>query len=175
MPRNTNKPLTQERLRELLEYNPDTGLFIWRVNRSSNIRAGSLAGANHREGYRSISIDNKRYLAHRLAWLYVTGHWPENLIDHINECRDDNRFCNLRQANKSENGCNKGPRADSKSGVKNVMWQKRQGGWYVQLKINGTKYFYGYFKDIELASLVAEEARDKIHGVFANHRGLAHA
>lgn len=175
MPRNTNSPLTRERLRELLDYNPETGFFTWRVNRSTNIKAGAIAGSTRSDGYVTVAINNVRYLTHRLAWMYTHGSWPEHLIDHVNENPSDNRLCNLRPANKSENGCNKGPRVDSKSGVKNVMWQKRQGGWYIQLKIHGEKYFYGYFKDLELAALVAEEAREKIHGVFANHRGTCNA
>ncbi|EAS8350365.1 HNH endonuclease [Salmonella enterica] len=166
----SDKDITADELRRMLSYYPDTGVFTWLETRTHNAKAGDIAGANHCQGYRSISISNKRYLAHRLAWLYMTGSWPEALIDHINEDRSDNRFCNLRLATKSENGCNKGPRKDSSSGIKNVMWLKSQGGWYVQLKIHGVKYFYGYFNDLELAALVAEEAREKIHGVFANHK-----
>ncbi|WIL02001.1 putative class I holin [Salmonella phage S4lw] len=162
--------LTADKLREVLHYDPDTGVFTWKATRVHNAGAGSEAGANHCAGYRSIAFGGKRYLAHRLAWLYMTGEWPNSLIDHINGDGRDNRFCNLREADKSENGCNKGPRKDSKSGIKNVMWQKQQGGWYVQLKIHKIKYFYGYFADLELAALVAEEAREKIHGVFANHK-----
>ncbi len=162
--------LTASRLKELFSYDPETGIFTHKLNKSHNAIAGQQAGGVNNQGYWTISVDNKRYLAHRLAWLYMTGSWPELLIDHINGNRIDNRFCNLREANKSENGCNKGPRSDNKSGIKNVMWQKHQGGWYIQLKIYGCKYFYGYFKDLELAALVAEEAREKIHGVFANHK-----
>lgn len=173
MPRTANRT-TAERVRELFTYNPDTGVFTNRLRRSANALPGSVAGGINKAGYWTISVDNRRYLAHRLAWLYVTGNWPDKIIDHKNGDKIDNRFDNLREACHSENGCNKGPRRDNKSGIKNVMWQKHQGGWYIQLKIYGVKYFYGYFKDLELAALVAEEARDKIHGVFANHqmRGL---
>lgn len=92
--------LTAERLRELLSYDPETGWFTWRVTRSSNGRAdaGSRAGALRSDGYRHVTVDQHKYKEHRLAWLYMTGKWPEADLDHKNNTRDDNRFSNLRAA-----------------------------------------------------------------------------
>ncbi|MCK9994454.1 MAG: hypothetical protein Dbin4_02974, partial [Alphaproteobacteria bacterium] len=95
--------LTQSRLKELLHYDPDTGVFTRRVQTSSNARVGDVAGCLHPEGYRHIQIDGKRYAAHRLAWLYMTGEWPTNQLDHLNGVRDDNRWGNLREATHGQN------------------------------------------------------------------------
>lgn len=99
--------LTQERLREFLHYDPESGAFWWKVPssiRARGERAGSLAGAS---GYRRISIKKKSYAAHRLAWLYIYGTWPTNEIDHINGVRDDNRIKNLRDVSGAENLANR--------------------------------------------------------------------
>lgn len=89
--------LTQKRLKELLKYNPDSGAFRWRV---SWTRTRLPAGCIHSDGYRRIEIDGRRYLASRLAWLYMKGRMPENFVDHINRIRDDNRWANLRHVGK---------------------------------------------------------------------------
>jgi hypothetical protein len=94
--------LTAERLREILGYDPETGLFT-RLVRTGRIRAGEVAGTAHSRGYRSIVIDGRVYLSHRLAWLYVHGEWPPEQIDHINRNRADNRLVNLRAAKQSQN------------------------------------------------------------------------
>jgi hypothetical protein len=94
--------LTVERLRELLTYDPETGELRWRVTRRRAAK-GSLAGTLNRNGYRNIEVEQRCYKAHRLAWLYVTGEWPKETIDHINCKRDDNRWANLRQATTAEN------------------------------------------------------------------------
>ena len=90
------------RLRELLTYNRYTGLFRWRVNRGP-CHPGDIAGTQHEAGYIQIRIDYKLYMAHVLAWFYSFEQWPENLIDHENRIRDDNRLDNLRQATYSQN------------------------------------------------------------------------
>jgi hypothetical protein len=100
--------LTAERLRELLHYDPDTGDFTWRTARK-RIPAGAIAGTVER-GFRRITIGGgrhgPRYSAHRLAWLYMTGAWPNGYLDHINRDPDDNRFANLRLATNSQNQAN---------------------------------------------------------------------
>jgi hypothetical protein len=97
--------ITQERLKELLEYSPETGEFFWKVNHSRKARAGRRAGTNNRNIYIHIVLDGHNYLAHRLAWFYVHGEWP-HLIDHINEIKSDNRLCNLREVPKAVNQYN---------------------------------------------------------------------
>src|SRR5712664_3026918 len=107
--------LTAERLRELLNYDPETGIFRWDVVRRG-CGIGKEAGTSVSAGYRQISIDRRAYSEHRLARLYVHGHWPLDEIDHINGVRDDNRLSNLRQATRSENAQNQ-RRAQSRSKI----------------------------------------------------------
>lgn len=99
--------LTQERLVEALSYSPETGEFRWRIG---SRMAGKVAGTWITDGYRSIILDGRPYASHRLAWLYVHGEWPKELIDHINGVRDDNRISNLRECTGAENQQNSAPR-----------------------------------------------------------------
>lgn len=95
------------RLRSLLEHDPTTGMFRWRVDRGGTARKGRVAGKLRNDGYIDIKVDGQLYLAHRLAWLYVNGEWPSNELDHRNRCRSDNRFENLRLSNDSLNQANR--------------------------------------------------------------------
>lgn len=95
--------LTQDRLKELMRYDEETGILTRRVSTSSNARAGDIAGSKDKDGYLVIRIDKKLYRAHRLAFLYVYGRFPEEFTDHINGIRDDNRISNLREVTRQEN------------------------------------------------------------------------
>lgn len=99
-------------IRDRLNYNPETGIFIWVVCKPrSKTRPGDRAGSSdHPKGYRRIRIDGKRYTEHWLAFYFMTGKWPENEIDHINLDPSDNRWCNLRECNRKQNHANKKPR-----------------------------------------------------------------
>ena len=127
-----------------------------------------IAGWLH-DGYITIEINNKPYKAHRLAWLYVNGEMPTNLIDHIDNNRSNNKISNLREATRQENSENYKTPKTNKSGVKNVSWYKNLNKWVVSISIKKTKKTIGYFDDIELAELVAIEARNKYRLEFANH------
>jgi hypothetical protein len=95
--------LTQDRLRELLDYDPDTGIFTWMVNRRGGKAAvGVVAGSRNTDNYVSITVDGEEYLAHRLAFLYMTGAFPPKQVDHINTAKSDNRWCNLRACTSKE-------------------------------------------------------------------------
>lgn len=109
--RNTNKEaaLSLDALRSCLHYDPETGLFTRLTNESNRSPAGSIAGTVLATGYRVIRVCNGRFLAHRLAWFYVYGAWP-NEIDHLNRVKDDNRFSNLRASTRQQNVFNSGPR-----------------------------------------------------------------
>jgi hypothetical protein len=111
--------LTQSRLKELLHYEPETGWFTWRVNNSVS-KVGERAGGLHGFGYRTIGLDYNKYLEHQLAWLYMTGEWPTFEVDHENKIRNDNRWINLRDFTKSENGHNTHIDRRSKTGYRGV-------------------------------------------------------
>ena len=162
------EPLTQEYLKSILDYDLDTGVFTWKVNKSKRAKAGDVAGWIY-NGYWEIEIDHKKYKAHRLAWLYVYGEMPKNLIDHIDNDRSNNRISNLREATYQTNSENYKTPKTNKSGVKNVSWYKNLDKWVVSMSIKKTKKTIGYFDDLELAELVAVEARNKYRGEFANH------
>lgn len=132
--------LTENRLKELLHYNPKTGTFRRRCS-MRQFPKGSITG-HEDHGYIWIYIDGKRYSAHRLAWFYMMGRWPK-LIDHINRKKSDNRFLNLREATKSQNALNHG-----KAGV---TWHKIKKRWQAQVKINYEHIHIGTFKDRDAA------------------------
>lgn len=162
------KELTQDELKRLLHYNPDTGEFHWRVNRSNGVKAGDLTGTRTQTGYVVISVLNKTRKAHRLAWLYMTGEFPPDYIDHVNCNKSDNSWSNLRCATNSENQRNRG-RFGGAAGMKNVVFVEKRKKFQVSLKVAGKEKFIGYYEDAELADLVAHAAREKFHGPFAKH------
>ena len=160
--------ITQEYLKSILNYDAETGIFTWKVNKSNRSKVGNIAGSKF-NGYVNIEINNKSYKSHRLAWLYVYGKFPENLIDHINANRSDNKISNLRKATYQKNSENyKTPKTNT-SGVKNVSWYKNLNKWVVSISVKSKKKTIGYFEDLELAELVAIEARNKYRMEFANH------
>lgn len=160
--------ITQELLKEFLKYNQDTGDFTWLKKPCKSVMVGDTAGSIGERGIRNIGFNHKEYKAHRLAWLYVHGYMPK-IIDHINLNPSDNSIANLRECTVRENSLNVGIKKMSSSGVKNVMWKKDRSKWAVKLRVNGIYKHFGYFDDLELAGLVAVEAREKHHGQFARH------
>jgi len=164
----TASTLTQEYLKSILDYDLDTGIFTWKVSKANRTKVGDVAGWSY-NGYREIEINNKAYKAHRLAWLYVYGEMPKNLVDHIDGNRSNNKISNLREATYQENSENYKTPKTNKSGVKNVSWYKSLNKWVVSISIRKTKKTVGYYDDLELAELVAIEARNKYRGEFANH------
>lgn len=145
-----NSKVTQARLRELFEYSPDTGVFTRKVG-VKGYAAGSVAGTDNGHGYIRIRVDGVFYLAHRLAWLYVTGGWPNGEIDHRDRDRSNNRFENLRDVDRSTNLINTSCRASNVSGEKNVNWDKVRRKWTVQLRRRGRQINGGRFDDLTQA------------------------
>ena len=159
--------LTQAELKSRLHYNPETGIFT-RIIATSNVHIGDIAGTVKWNGYIGISIDSKIYYSHRLAWLYMTGSWPKDMIDHINMVKADNRFANLREADNSKNKINQPLLKSNTSGYKGVSFNKLINKFTAQIKINGKKKHLGCFDDPKLASIAFQSAAKKHHGDFYN-------
>lgn len=159
--------LTQERLKELLEYDPDTGIFTWRVSKGSS-KKGSVAGAIGGGGYRNIMIDGKQNRAHRLAFLYMSGYIPE-IVDHIDGVKDNNSWINLREACLSTNQHNSKKAKNNTSGVKGVSKLKKTNKWESYCRVNGKKFHLGRFTDIKDAEEAVRKFREDHHGEFHNH------
>jgi hypothetical protein len=160
--------LTAERVRELLDYDADTGIFRYRRNRGNGIRKGEVAGTNWRgNGYTVICVDQHFCGAHQLAWLHVTGTWPPQEVDHINTDRADNRFCNLRLASRSENLGNRARQANNTSGFKGVSFSKAARRWVASLQKEGTYYYLGLHDTPEAAHDAYCRAAKDVFGEFA--------
>ena len=160
--------LTAERLRELLDYNPHTGEFVWRVS-CRGTKAGDIAGSSGSEGRRHIIIGYARFKAHRLAWLYVHGVWPKGLIDHINGIPFDNRIANLREASMSENLCNqRRAHTNNKTGILGVQWKKDRNKFRARIVIAGKEKHLGYFDTKEKAQEAYLSAKQELHPFTRN-------
>ncbi|HWP55644.1 MAG TPA: HNH endonuclease [Pyrinomonadaceae bacterium] len=156
--------LTIERLRNVLAYDPLTGIFTWINGPNDRLRAGLRAGRTIAKGYISIRLDGRAYLAHRLAWFYRFGTWPAHQIDHINGRPSDNRLENLREADNHQNSANRKVR--SAHGVKGVK-RTKSGRWEAKLQHKGQFYALGTFDTIEEAGAAYLAKAKEIHGEFA--------
>ena len=145
-----NNKLTQARLKEVLEYYPEIGIFMWRPGRVG-CRTNVLAGSRNLHGYRDIRVDRVLYKAHRLAWLYVHGYFPENDIDHIDKNPSNNRINNLRAVSRSCNMRNTGNPKTNMSGCKGVWWDKSYRKWRAMVTINQNVKGLGSFSDYDEA------------------------
>jgi hypothetical protein len=154
---------THERLKELADYDPETGVFTWRASRP-RARKGAIAGTKRPDGYWAIAIDCKLCYAHRLAWLYMTGKWPTADIDHINGNKSDNRIANLRQATRSQNKANTPPPRHNTSGLKGVSLEGRR--WKAQIERDGKKCHLGLFDTPEEAYAAYCKAAREHFGEF---------
>jgi hypothetical protein len=165
--------ISQEDVKELLNYEPDTGTFTWRINYGGHIVRGRKAGGidtDSRTGgkaYYRIKLYKKMYMAHRLAYLYMTGEFPET-IDHINGNGLDNRWCNLRNVSLADNNKNARLQVNNKSGVIGVSWNKRVNQWQASININGIQKYLGIYKDFFEACCARKSAEIK-HKYHKNH------
>lgn len=154
---------------EALSYCPETGAFIWKIRPSQAVKAGDVAGTSNDDGYVIIGYRRTLYRAHRLAWFFTHGVFPDVDIDHIDGDPKNNRISNLRLATEAENLWNQKLCTRNKSGVKGVCWYAAGQKGAAQIRKNGVKYFLGYFADIASAEKVVREAREQLHGGFTNH------
>lgn len=152
--------LTQKRLRELLDYDPATGVFSRLVDRAGNARKGDVAGTLSL-GRRRIRVDNRLYLASNLAVLYMTGRWARNDVDHRNRIKTDDRWSNLRMATRSQNNANRVNRS------KGFYWDAVNKKYAAQIKVNGKHIFLGRYRTRRQASAAYADANLEHFGEFA--------
>jgi hypothetical protein len=157
--------MSADRLRELLDYNPETGVFTWRVQRRK-YPAGMVAGTRNRDGYTVIRTGGQMYFAHKIAWLFVYGSWPVHSLDHINGQPSDNRIANLRLATVAENQWNAKTRVDNSSGIKGVRLRS-DGRWEARIRVGGKQKHLGSFTSKNEASGAYAAAALALRGEFA--------
>jgi hypothetical protein len=174
--------LTQERLKELLDYDPETGHFTWRMNRyngtgglrsTAGSRAGAAGHCTRRDGltprlqvYWFITIEGRLYRAHRLAFLYMLGRWPSSEVDHKDGDSINNRWANLREATSGQNSANSKRRRDNKSGFKGVS-RARNGRWRADIRVNKRQIYLGLYRDPQAAHEAYVKAAQQHFGEFA--------
>lgn len=157
--------LTQERLHELLDYDPKTGIFRWR-NKSQH-RAGRIAGCRQQSDSWSIRIDGRRYQAHQLAWLYMEGQWGEPVIDHRDGNPLNNRWSNLRLSTYSDNAANRGRMRSNTSGFKGAVFCSRTGKWRALISKDRRRYCLGRYATAEEAHAAYVAKARELFGEFA--------
>ena len=160
--------VTRDKLKEIFDYNPENGLFIRLVRTAPIAPAGRIAGSLKDTGYINIVIKGRPYKAHRLAWLYVYGEWPEGEIDHINHIKHDNRIANLRDVSKSENMRNVSIRKSNTSGVIGVTQYPDGKRWRADIRVDSKTMFLGLFDTKEEAITERIKANIK-YGYHKNH------
>ena len=155
-------------VRKLFDYDPETGLLRWRVNISKHA-AGAVAGSRSSRGYISIRYEGRHYLAHRLAFLWMEGRWPEPQIDHRNKNVVDNRWGNLREATASQNAANKHVLPMNKVGMKGVVLIERYGvsKFEAKIRVAGRQIYLGRFETAQEAHAAYCNAAEKHFGAFA--------
>lgn len=154
-------------LHQLFKYKD--GLLIRRVRSSQKTKAGEIVTRVDKEGYGRVSIKDKSYGVHRIIFMMFYGYMP-NRIDHINGVVNDNRIENLRECTASQNQHNSKIPKSNTTGFKNVYFNKRLNNWYVQVKLNKHTHSVYRLENSELADLVAQELRTKLHKDFARHK-----
>ena len=161
--------LTQEILRSVLDYDQETGAFTWRIAVVQH-KAGEQAGFATANGYLKIGIAGREVFAHRLAWLWMTGAWPENDVDHIDGDRTNNRWTNLRAATRGENLQNQRVARSNNQHSKllGASLHKQTGKWLAQIKYQGKHEYIGLFDTVEEAheAYVARKRQVHTHGVL---------
>lgn len=163
--------ITAERLREVVTYDPTTGVFRWREKISKKVRVGAVAGNTCGDGRPYIRIEGRNYVAARLAWLYVRGTWPAADIDHVDGNHADNRLCNLREATRAQNMANKRRHKNCSSGVKGVEFHKLTGRWVARIRCNNVRRYIGIYDTKEEAASAYWLAAKETFGEFATMRG----
>jgi hypothetical protein len=158
-----------EMLRELLDYNPDTGEFRWKYRMGPEALPGAIAGCVEGNGYWRIRVFGQPYAGHRLAFAFIHGKWPDPACDHINGDKLDNRADNLREATFAQNLQNRRTFKSNKSGVKGVCWSKTKKMWRGYVGHKSGQVYCGHFDTVEAAAEAVEKKRRELHGEFARY------
>ena len=156
--------ITQAQVQDLFDYRD--GKLFWKNPPGTKIKAGQRAGSIRPDGYRQLAIGRKKYLEHRIIFLFHHGYLPER-IDHIDVDPLNNRIENLREATHSQNMCNRVVSENSKTGVKGVTWHKASGKWQGKVTKNKKQYFTPVSEDIQEVIIAVEQLRETLHGAFA--------
>ena len=160
--------ITQELLKELLHYDPLSGIFTNKVNRGKRAFKGEQTGHLNTDGYIVLGIDNKKYKAHRLAYLYMTGEFPKHQIDHIDHNKSNNKWSNIRSVSIVDNSKNLPKRKDNKSGFTGVFWRKDRNKWLSRITVNKKIIRLGEFFDLSDAINARKQANIK-YNFHSNH------
>jgi len=156
--------LTQEKLKEILSYDPETGIFVW-------IKRGKVAGSLNSKGYIHLRVDKKSYQVHRLAWLYTYGYFPEHDIDHLNGIRNDNRVENLREVSRACNLQNQKINSKNTSGFPGVCWHKQLKKWMARGMLQQKHVYLGYYHSPLEAALARFTWEVQCQHWTCNYRG----
>lgn len=167
--------ISQQQLKELFDYREDGNLVRIKTTQGFNAQIGCVLGSKENprkpkrnNRYSATTLNGARYKVHQLIYLYHNGYIPKAL-DHVNGNTFDNRIENLRPVTTTENAQNRKKPVSNTSGIKGVTWNKNLNSWKVRIGVNDKRLYLGDFKDLELAELVANEARNKYHGKYANN------
>ena len=156
--------VTQQELKTKYRYCQDKGLFY----HNAGPKAGGVCGVKRPDGYIKIDINRKTYLAHRMAYLYMTGTLPVDVIDHINGIKHDNRWANIRAVTQQQNSCNQHKLRNGKSSpYKGVSWDSERGLWIAYITHNGRMKNLGRFSDVCMAAEAYNSAASKLFGEYA--------
>ena len=162
--------ITQERLKELLDYNIETGIFTRNITVGSRAMKGMIVGSPDKDGYLEVTLNRRKYKLHRLAFLYIEGKFPIE-VEHDNRIKFDNRWCNLIATTRLENQKNLPKQKNNTSGVTGVIWYKLTNRWRASIAVNNKTIYLGYYKDKNDAILAREAANIK-YGFHVNHGKL---
>lgn len=155
-------------IKSRFNYDPETGIFIYKHNHN-RMKKGDTAGRANTNGHIQISVDGKRYMAHNLAWLYMTGQYPDGfIVDHKDRNYSNNKWENLRKASLSQNSANTKLAKSNKSGLKGVSWNKNKRKWIAQIGYQGKKKWIGAFDSKEDAKEAYDKIAKDLFGEFAN-------